>query len=103
MLFMHTLVNAEIIRLNCKDIKSDYNLMLAINTNANSVLMNESFMSNVSISDSRIYFEMEIVEKSRGDRWTHSINRTTGVLTLQRLPDASMAFFQCSKATVNKF
>lgn len=104
LLSMHKLVNAEIINLSCKSMKTDYNFVLMVNTIAKTVEMNNVKMSNVTISNSIINFEMENVDKSKGNIWEHTINRGTGVLTLRLVPsDLEMTYFQCSKITANKF
>lgn len=96
--------SAEVIRVNCSSKVIDYGFVVVVDTINKTVLLNDnSLMRNVIITKSQIYFEMNLEDKSKGDYFSHTINRVTGVLSLKIEPNGQVDYYQCSKITSNKF
>jgi hypothetical protein len=94
----------EVIRVNCASKVIDYSFVVVVDTVKNTVSLNDNAdMKNVRISQSNIYFEMDLADKSKGDYFMHSINRVTGILSLQIIPNGNLEYYQCSKIQANKF
>ncbi|MBT8604899.1 hypothetical protein G6677_00225 [Polynucleobacter paneuropaeus] len=104
-IFFQANANAEIIRINCASKVIDYSFVVVVDTQLNTVRLNDNTpnQKNVRISNSQIYFEMEIPDKKSGDYFSHTINRASGVMALKIEPNGKTDYYQCSKVINNKF
>jgi hypothetical protein len=84
---------AETIDLVCTD-NTGFSVVFEVNTSQRTVLANRRPSRNVNIDKNVIIFTLDL----DGDEFYHSINRSTGVLTILNRDKVMLSPYKCERA-----